>query len=124
MPKPHPPPRATPARGGGNPAGEELHGTGANKRTATVRSHSETGRTSTSTRHDTADTDTHVYTPQAQATGRVIVTTGRTHARAELAGDVASHRRRVAAAGPSRAHGATEQCCSLLHTPLPPYSTI
>ena len=58
--------------------------------------------------HDTAEsTHTRHTHLSAQATGRVIVTTRRAHARAELAGDVASHRRRVAAAAPSGAHGAT-----------------
>ena len=55
--EPHPPPRAIPARCGGNPSGEELHGTGAT-RTATVRSHNETGRT----RHTHAN-----HTPQAMS---------------------------------------------------------
>ena len=42
MTKPHPPPRDPSAHGGGNPAGEELHGTGATQTaTVTVRTHSE-----------------------------------------------------------------------------------
>ena len=69
MTKPHPPPRATPARGGGNPAGEELHGTGAT-RTATVRSDTAKPVARHSSRNETAHTHTRHTHLSVQATGR------------------------------------------------------